>query len=156
MRPEFVFAVLTGSAVLMLLAALAFRFKQRELQHREHLVAMEKGVALPSYPPVAPPWTPRVYLLRGLTWLFTGIALAIFLFGYSLTAVHERTAANRVLDANNAKTRGATDEQIREIMNDRTESGGFPLSASLIGLIPAGVGLAYLVTYRVERRSGAD
>jgi hypothetical protein len=155
MIPELFIAVFVGSAVIVLALALAFRFKQRELQHRERMAALEKGVPLTLEVPgsATAPWTPRVYLHRGLTWLFTGIGLAIFLFSLSLSGMNENATAMRVREATNAKNSGATEEQIREIMNDRSPRRGMPSSVALIGLIPVGVGLAYLLTYRSERRS---
>jgi hypothetical protein len=62
-------------------------------------------------------------LHRGLMWLFTGLGLMVFLFGTALTAHQEISASDRVSRANLAKERGATEEQILEILNDRQQSG---------------------------------
>ena len=138
-------------ACLVLVMSLAARFKHRELQHEERMAALEKGQPLPPTAE-ASAWSPRAYLLRGLTWVFTGVGLMVFLLGMATTTHHEVSASDRVWRANNAKERGATEEQVREIMNDR-EIGGIPPAIALIALIPIGVGAAYLITYRLERAS---
>jgi hypothetical protein len=153
--PVFGLVILIFIAGFVVAVSLAYRFKQRELQHRERMAAIEKGGDLPPLESggLSGPWTPRVYLHRGLVWLFTGIGLMIFLFAMALTAHHEVSASDRVWRANLAKERGATEEQIREIMNDRGQST-LPPALALIALIPMGVGAAYLITYRTERAAG--
>ena len=141
-------------AVLIVAIALSFRYKKRELQHRERLVALEKGIEFPvndSPGHSSAPWTPRVFLLRGMMWLFAGIGLGVFLFGVSLASPHEEPAWVRVDQATHARENGATPDQIRQIMSDREERGGLPAGVALIGLVPIGIGLAYLVAYRGER-----
>jgi hypothetical protein len=136
--------------------AMFFRYKKRELQHRERLIALEKGVALPadgSPDRQLPPWTPRIFLLRGLIWLFTGISAVVFLLCLSLASRHERAAWVRVTQATSAKQNGATEDQVRQIMNDKEERE-LPTGVSLIGLVPMGIGLAYLITFRAERSAG--
>lgn len=139
-------------AAFVVAISMASRYKHRELQHRERMTALEKGVALPPIleERLTPPWTPRVYLHRGLVWLFTGFGLMVFLLVMGLTAQREIPVSDRIWRANNAKQNGATDEQVREIMNDR-QPRGMPPAAALIALIPMGVGAAYLITFRVER-----
>ncbi len=136
------------AACLVLVMSLAARYKHRELQHQERMTALDKGLPLP--PAAGSLLSPRGYMLRGLTWLFTGIGLMIFLLGMALTTHEEIPASDRVWRANSAKDRGATEEQIREIMNDRY-AGGVTPAIALIALIPIGVGAAYLIAYRVER-----
>jgi hypothetical protein len=156
MRPESLLFALTFSAIMIVGFALASRYKQRELQHRERMAAIEKGLPLPPlYEPRPPRPMAQTYVLRGLMWLFSGIAIAIFLLGVSLTAQHEVPASVRVYDATRAKANGATEEQIRAIMNEHQQNG-MPPAVSLIGLIPLGIGLAYLITYRVEREGRAS
>ena len=48
-----------------------------------------------------------------------------------------------------ARERGATPEEIQMILKGREEEG-FPIALGFLGLIPVGVGLAYLIFYRVE------
>lgn len=142
--------VLMICATVIVFASLLARYKQRGLQYRERLAALDKGAALPvlAEPVASPrPFEPRTYLLRGLVWLFVGTAIVISL---GALAMGGSSAYNRVSQANFAKANGATDEQVRMIMNDRHSDGPGP-GIALIGLIPMGVGLAYLITYRSER-----
>jgi len=158
MNPPYLLAAFLGLllflATVLVMAAMATRFKQRELQHRERMAALEKGGALPplSEPASQPAsFNPRTLLLRGLLWLFTGIAITIVMAGVALLGQHEEPAWVRVSQANNARNMGASEAQILQIINDRRPDGPNP-GIALIGLIPIGVGLAYLITYRTERR----
>jgi len=110
------------------------------------MAAIERGVALPVG---ESSWGPSTLLLRGMMWLFSGIGLVMFLLALSASGGREIPAAERVQLSNYAKSSGATEEQAREIMHDKTQPG-LPLGFSLIGLIPIGVGVAYLITYRKE------
>jgi len=140
------FAVLSA---IVIICALAFRHRRRELQHKERLAAIEKGAPLPALTDIEQraPWTPRVYLLRGMMWLFSGIGLTLFLASLA-ASTSSRSVEERVMAAQRLKERGATDEQVRAVQNDTSLAPGF----SLIGLVPIGVGLAYLLTYRVENK----
>ncbi len=149
----FFFAILVFTAASTVIVSLYFRFKRRELEHRERMAALEKGAVLPSLNDVASTpaaWTPRTLQLRGLIWLFVGMGLTAFLFAMSLSVHSPDPAWARVNSASRAKENGATEEQIRAIMND--PGRGMPLGVALIGLIPMGVGLAYLITYRTAVR----
>ncbi len=150
-------AFLILMAVVIVGFAMAFRYKKRELQHRERLIALEKGATLPANGSghQGAPWTPRSFLLRGLTWLFTGISVIIFLVGISVASRREAPAWVRVSQATSARQNGATEDQIRQIMNDKEERG-LPVGVSLIGLVPMGIGLAYLITYRAERERESE
>jgi hypothetical protein len=159
MKPEMfiiiALGVLASLAAVLVMATMASRYKQRELQHRERMAALEKGVALPplTEPTRQPaPFGPRTLLLRGLLWLFTGIAITISLAGMAMLGQSEAPAWERVSQANNARAMGATQAEILQIMNDR-HSNGPNVGIALIGLIPIGVGLAYLFTWRSERRA---
>jgi hypothetical protein len=148
------FVFFVGAAAVIVATAMTFRYKTRELQHRERMAAIERGSTLAlAGDASAGGWTPRTYQLRGLMWLFSGIAIAACLFAVSLTAGGETPASIRVADANRAKSDGATDEQVRAIMDDRGRRG-LPPGVALIGLIPFGIGLAYLITYRSEISAG--
>jgi uncharacterized membrane protein len=135
--------------------SLTLRFRRRELQHKERMAAIEKGGPLPALTDVEgrPPWTPRVYLLRGMMWLFSGIALTVLLLGVSVTSHRPRSMHERLWDAQRLKDLGATDEQVRQMQNDTSPREGVVLGVSLIGLIPIAVGLAYLIYYRLEGKN---
>ena len=145
------FAVLS---TIVIICALAFRHRRRELQHKERLAAIEKGAPLPALTDIEQraPWTPRVYVLRGMMWLFSGIGLTLFLAGISATTFHVKSVEERVRAAEELKRFGATDEQVREVQNDTTAHNDLPPGFAMIGLVPIGVGLAYLLSYRAENK----
>jgi hypothetical protein len=145
------FAVLS---VVVILWALTLRFRRRELQHKERMAAIEKGAPLPDLTDVdqTASWTPRVYLLRGMMWLFSGIGLMLFLGAVSVSASRIRSVEDRIYAAQRLKERGGTDEQVRAVQNDMTPRDNLPPGFSLIALVPIGVGLAYLLSYRVESK----
>jgi Domain of unknown function (DUF6249) len=149
-----VILVAIAAAVGTLLWSLTLRYRRRELQHKERMAALEKGAPLPALTDVErqAPWTPRVYLLRGLMWLFSGIGLALFLAAVSTTSQRPKSMEYKVALAQRLKDMGATEEQIRQAMNDRTPSEGPPVGFALIGMVPIGIGLAYLIFYAVEGR----
>src|SRR5580700_11160985 len=92
------FAVLS---VVVILWALTLRFRRRELQHKERMAAIEKGAPLPDLTDVdqTASWTPRVYLLRGMMWLFSGIGLMLFLGAVSASASRIRSVEDRIYAA---------------------------------------------------------
>jgi hypothetical protein len=120
------------------------------------MAALEKGAELPAEPAERPPvpWSPRVYLLRGLVWLFTGIGLVTFLLGLSLSiGSRPVTLEDRLWHAQNLRHNGATEEEIKQYLSEGKDSvrREMPEGIALIGLIPMGVGLAYLIYYRGEQ-----
>jgi hypothetical protein len=95
-----------------------------------------------------------VYLLRGTLWLFVGIAIVIVLASISLSAAHPPSLSWRLSEAQALKTQGASDEQIKQFLADEGKrNDGLPIGAATAGLIPMGVGLAYLLFYRKETES---
>jgi hypothetical protein len=130
---------------------LYLRFRRRELQHKERMAAIEKGVALPDLTDIEA--GPRVYLLRGMIWVLSGIALSIFLLVASATTRFPKSVEQRVREANNIARLGGTAEQIQQAENDTGYQDRLPYAVSLIGLVPIGVGVAYLIFHRVETRS---
>jgi hypothetical protein len=130
--------------------ALGLRFRQREWQHKEALAALEKGVD----PPVvqSAPWTPRSYLLHGMIWLFVGVASFVALSAVAVTSRRTLPYEVRLSAAMDARAHGATPEEVQILLNSPREETGFPLGIGFLGLIPIGVGLAYLIFYRVEGR----
>jgi hypothetical protein len=152
MEPIILAVIVLILAFFAIAGFLILRFKSRELQHRERMVALERGAPLPAMNDLIQDrraWRPTALLLRGMMWLFSGISLMAFLLAMAVSGHKDLPASVRVQNANYAKNSGATEEQVREIMNERHEQG-LPAGFSLIGLIPIGVGLAYLITYRKE------
>jgi len=151
--PEFVLTVMMLSAAAIIIWSLVLRYQRQQLRHQERMIAIEKGAELPlerAEQPAAP-WSPRIYLLRGLIWLFTGIGLSVFLLGVSISARHETTLVDRLYQAQNLRSRGATEDEIKQFLNSKEPvRKDFPEGAALIGLIPIGVGLAYVIYYRGE------
>jgi Domain of unknown function (DUF6249) len=151
MSTEAVMAIMVLSAAAIIIWSLGLRYKQKQLRHQERMAAIEKGADLPAE--MAPaPWSPRIYLLRGLVWLFTGIALSVFLFGISLSVgAHQETIEDRLFHAQNLRHEGATEDEIKQLINSKEPvRKDFPEGFALIGLIPIGVGLAYIIYYRGE------
>ena len=150
-----IFALVVTLATLLIMAAMASRYKQRELQHQERMAAIGRGEPLPAFSDPGrsqASFNPRVLLLRGLLWMFTGLAITIAFTGIVLSGGHQEPAWVRVDHANSAKAAGASEAEIVQIMNDRHSNGPNP-GIPLLGLIPIGVGVAYLLTWRAERRS---
>jgi hypothetical protein len=149
------FLLLILALVALFIWSLQLRYKRRELLHRERLAALEKGVDLPALTDAAEaPWTPRVYLLRGLMWLLSGIAIGIFLVGASFAARRVERPDEQMWRVQGMKhTLGLSDEQVKALLTEAPrERDGLPVPIALFGLIPAAIGAAYLVVYRVERK----
>jgi hypothetical protein len=150
-----VFVFLIVSAVGFMTAVIFLRHKRAVLRHEERMVVIEKGALLPALDEERPkaPWTPRVYLLRGMLWLFVGLAIVIVLASISITAPPPRLSWS-LSEAQSLRTQGATEEQIKQFLNDeRKRNDGLPIGAASVGLIPIGVGFAYLLFYRKETQS---
>lgn len=144
-----------SSALIIVVVLLLLRHRNQEMRHRERLAALEKGVVPPANPASAP-WSPRIYLLRGLIWSFTGAALIIALLVASLTSHRHYHESAEFLAS---RARGVSEnlqipiEQAREIVaKDEAErageDNGVPAAIAFFGLIPLGVGLAYIIFYR--------
>ena len=67
----FMIGILTSQQLL--------RYRRRVLVHKERLLAMEKGLEVLVDPVQTPILAPQVCMLRGLLWLFIGIASMICL-----------------------------------------------------------------------------
>jgi len=144
-----VIALVVGGVII---TALVLRYRKRELQHKERLAALDKGMALPELSAEGRVWSPRVYLLRGMLWLFGGIALTVFIGAISASAGHTPTLEDRLWRAQNLKNIGATEEEIKQAKEDSTPQDKVPGAVALLGLVPIGVGIAYLIYYRVESK----
>jgi len=140
-------------ALIVTLMALYLRHRKDQMFHQERMAALDKGAAIPMTPGPAP-WSPRVYLLRGLIWSLTGAALAICLFGIALTFSHGRysSAATKAYQAQNiARDLGIPLGQAETMVEkDAEQRSGPPVALALVGLIPFAVGLAYLVFYHSD------
>src|SRR5262245_43374272 len=141
---DFAFLAVVGLFVY----GLYLRFRRRELQHKERMAAIEKGVAVPDLTDIEA--GPRIYLLRGMIWLLSGIALSVFLVVLSATTQFPKSAEERFREANTIARLGGTADQIQQAQNDTGNQYRLPYAVSLIGLIPVGVGVAYLIFHRVE------
>jgi hypothetical protein len=156
MGPELVMTLMVLSAAAIIIWSLNIRYRRQELRHKERMAALEKGAELPAEPAERPPvpWSPRVYLLRGLIWLFIGLGLSTFLLGLSLSiGSRPVTLEDRLWKAQNLRHEGATEEEIKQYLNEGKDSSRreMPEGIALIGLIPMGVGIAYLIYYRGEQ-----
>lgn len=145
----FFFALLTSTA-------LYYRHKKVELVHKERMAAMEKGVALPVFPPEEFPSDPaRRYLLSGMIWLFSGAALATFLFTLSATMPQHSvvTMQERQAKIEELRKLGAPDFELRRVIYDEgRRDPQIPIGIGTVGLVPMGVGIAYLIFFFVERK----
>ena len=148
--------------IVMMICALAFlalllslRHRLAVLRHKERLQVIERGGVLPPMEEVRPrtPWTPRVYLLRGMMWLYSGIAIAIIMGAISLSTNRPPSMSVKLWQVKSLRDNGATEQQIQQYMREAdSEREGMPLGVATIGLIPIGVGLAYLMFYRKEQQ----
>ena len=161
MRPDAVLAliaVLTIPAIIVW--ALNLRHKRHEMLHQERMAALEKGAAPPVLVDLAhAAGSPRIYFLRGLIWLFGGLGLTIFIFTFASVVPPGRQSSFRDLEtklwaAQRLRNLGASEESIKELMaqkpTERTEPD--PRGLAALGLIPIGVGAAYLVFYSSEEK----
>lgn len=157
MPPAGVFLVLLAIlAVGFLTTVVLLRHKRAVLRHEERMVVIEKGGLLPALDEERPkaPWTPRVYLLRGMMWLFVGVAMAIVLASISISAAHPPSLSWRLSEAQALRSQGATEAEVKQFMAEEgRRNDGMPIGVASVGLIPIGVGFAYLLFYRKETQS---
>ena len=151
MNPETFLFTLVVFAAIIITMVLYSRHSAREFEHKEKLAALEKGVDLPVRQTA--PWTPRTYLLHGMIWLFAGLASIVAMFAIAATSNRQPSVEEKLRAVSDARVRGATPEEIQLLLNEpyRGEER-IPIGLSMLGLIPTGVGLAYLIFYRIESR----
>jgi hypothetical protein len=151
-----IFALLVVMTIIVL--ALYFRYRKHLMFHQERLTAMEKGVPVPdAYTPG--PWSPRVYLLRGLQWALSGIALTVFLLGIALSTQRPASIESTVFRAKRlAESAGISIDEAKTMIEQNKDSRleGMPSSVALLGLIPVSIGVAYLIFYYTRDRRGTD
>jgi hypothetical protein len=148
-EPVILFIFVLIAILVVIVMALYLRHRNLQMFHQERMAALEKGTAVPIGPTLAP-WSPRVYLLRGLLWSFAGAALVISLLGIAASTRRPLTAENILFRAQYlAQSAKISPEEAKQIIEkDREARGqGMPSSVALFGLIPLAVGLAYLVFY---------
>jgi hypothetical protein len=156
-----VFAVCVIGFLLVIIigANLFYRHKRAELVHQERMAAIERGVEFPIDTTSRPPMEPiRRYLLSGMIWLFSGAALVVFLGALSATLPHRGTglAEETVARIDELRKLGADDSELRRVLYDQNRRyPEIPLGLSMVGLIPMGVGLAYLIFFFTERKRAA-
>ncbi len=152
------FLLLMVPVLAVIFVALYVRYRNLQMFHQERLAALDKGVTIPIGHTLAP-WSQRVYLLRGLLWSFAGIALIVSLLGIAAATRRTESAENTLWRAQNmAKNLNIPAEEAKQIAEKDRDArpNGMPASVSLLGLIPVGVGLAYLVFYFTGERRRPD
>jgi hypothetical protein len=133
----------------LVVAVLYSRYRQKLMLHQERMSALEKGASIPLGREPAP-WSPRVYLLRGLIWSFSGAALIVCLLGIAWSSQRPQPAEFVAMRARAiSRSLEIPIDQARQIAekDQATEKAGMPPGIALLGVIPLAVGLAYLVFY---------
>jgi hypothetical protein len=153
-----IFVALSFPLIIIALG-LYYRHKKEELIHRERLIALEKGVDLPIEQPrpIVPMDPTRRYLLSGLIWLLSGIAVSIFLFALSSTMPHRdfTSLQDRQAKMEALRNLGASDRELRMVLYDEgRHQPEIPIGVGTAGFIPIAIGLAYLIFYFSERKRG--
>ena len=101
------------AATAVILAALFLRNRSQRMLHEERMAALEKGAAIP----LGYSWSPRVYLLRGLIWSFSGAALLLCLVALAATSHRPATAEALMYRASDlARVAGIPLDRAREIV----------------------------------------
>ncbi|HLY15661.1 MAG TPA: hypothetical protein VKR61_00485 [Bryobacteraceae bacterium] len=154
-----IISVFMFGVLVLMLTLLLLRHRNQQMLHQERLAALEKGTDIPMGRGPAP-WSPRVYLLRGLIWSFSGAALMVCLLGLSAASQRPESAEQMAWSAQNVSNALSIPlDQARQIVekDQVLHAHGMPPGVALLGLIPLGVGLAYLVFYYTDasRKAGA-
>jgi hypothetical protein len=163
MRPEVVFSLVLILAVAVIVGGLYLRFRNLQMLHVERMAAMDKGTTIPVWRS-RPPWSPRVYFLRGLLWGLGGAALSLSLFGIAGSTHQPERPESVMRQAKDLSDQVAIplDEARKIIDRDREHrTEGMPSAIALLGFIPVGIGLAYLLFYftddsRYKQNTGAE
>lgn len=157
MTDDTLFALTVGFVIVAVTGLVAYfmtlRFRRRELQHKEWMAAIEKGVPMPALDGLETSMGgSRAYLLKGLVWLACGVTAMLFLSVWTSTG-QPPSVETKVREAQQLRELGYTDEQVRDLVAPAQRARPiFPIGLSMIGLVPAGIGAAYLVFYRLEQR----
>jgi len=157
-REAAIFITILIAVLALILVVLYLRYRNLQMYHRERMAALEKGTAVPVGHTLAP-WSARVYLLRGLLWSFAGAALIACLLGIAGSTHRPESIQATMWRAKSlSDTLNISAEEARKMAETErdTRPSGMPFSVALLGLIPLGVGLAYLVFYYTGRSQGPD
>ena len=149
------FLFLLLGTLVVIVVSLYFRYRNLQMFHQERMAALDKGTTVPAGHTFAP-WSPRVYLLRGLLWSFAGLALMVSLLGIAASTRSPESAESTLWRAKSlARSLGVSAEEAKQIVEQDRNSrrNGVPYSVALLGLIPFGVGMAYLVFYYTGEKS---
>jgi hypothetical protein len=147
--PEYLLTVAALLILVPVLAVLYSRYRQKLMLHQERMSALEKGTSIPLGREPAP-WSPRVYLLRGLIWSFSGAALIVCLLGLAWASQRPQSATIVAMRAREiSQALQIPIDQARQIAekDQATEKQGVPPGIAVLGVVPLAVGLAYLVFY---------
>jgi uncharacterized membrane protein len=150
-NPNVIFTVVVLSVLVLILSLLALRHRNQQMLHEERVAALEKGTAVPVRS--SAPWTPRIYLLRGLIWSFSGVAVLVCLFGLAVASHRPASAESMLWSAKNlSRTVDIPLDEARRIVEQDRAKGqeGVSPAVALLGLIPLAVGLAYVVFYYTD------
>jgi hypothetical protein len=141
----FVFFLSLGLTLILVVAYLKHR--KQVMLHEERMAALDKGTAIPLGRDPGP-WSPRVYLLRGLIWSFSGAALIVCLLGIAWSTTRPTSAESMLWAAKNvSQNLDIPLDQARQIVEKDQSRTGMPAGVSSLGAVPLAVGLAYLVFY---------
>jgi hypothetical protein len=164
MTDDLLVALIIGLSLIVPFGLIAWwlllRFRRRQLQHQAWMAALEKGAQMPPVGgfDVSPAGT-RTYLLHGLIWLMCGITLTIFLGAVWATSRTQPSLEAQLRQIRELRELGYSEQdlgnfaaQVKYRYPFQRQGPGFPLGLALVGLVPAGVGIAYLVFYRLETR----
>ena len=167
MTDDLLVALIIGSSLLIPAGLIAWwlllRFRRRELQHQAWMAALEKGAPLQALSPVETNMGgPRSYLLQGLIWLICGVTLTLFLSGVWLTSGRQPSLETQLRQVQELRRLGYSEDDVRwfssQVRMRYPLKGGvggrpeFPLGLAFVGIVPAWIGIAYLIFYRLETR----
>ncbi|MGO9241630.1 MAG: hypothetical protein ACLQBJ_12545 [Bryobacteraceae bacterium] len=153
---EIVMLLFVAGGLALLMVVMVLRHGRAVLRHQERLQVIEHGGVLPSLDEERPkaPWSPRVYLLRGMMWLYTGIAITIMIGAMSVSHSRPLDMSDKLARIRDVRNSGATEQQLQQYTRELdAQRNGMPLGAATVGLIPIGVGVAYLMFYRKEKQT---
>ena len=89
--------------------------------------------------------------------MFVGVGISLVLLSMSAASWRPMSVEARIIRAQRLKASGASETQVNEFMSSAgSEMDGMPFAAASIGLVPMGVGLAYLLFYRKESQRAEE